>query len=192
MNIDFKTPVLAKLKELAETDNHPRVRIYTASFGNKQNREFDIWVKAPRLEEEEFAIWTVYDDTIGGSQHQQYVLGAVILGIFDDIVSAAVDATVPPSLKTKVIELLTELNGKKGEGAHSTYAVLEGLSIGGKPITFRLIRWKSAWDMLVDPNPGNIVEVDCRKPADDEQWELVAAMLGMPVAADNQVEQGTV
>lgn len=104
----------------------------------------------------------------------------------NQVVFNSEDTTSPPSLKAKVIKRLTELEGTIGDDAHPTYAIIETMSMGGKPMAFRLIRWKPDWDMLTDPNPGNVAEVDCQKPSDDEQWERIALYLGMSDAAETQ------
>lgn len=88
--IDFKTPVLAKLKELTETNDHPELRATLASDKDPNHRIYKL---------SEFfhggAAEVCYLDPGWSIRASDWAGAAVILGIFDEIVSAAVDATVP-------------------------------------------------------------------------------------------------
>lgn len=94
MNIDFKTPVLAKLKELAETNDIIDIRVTLECANDPLHRIYKpisrIYVTAGSG-----MVEVCYLDPAWPAHASDWAGAAVILGIFDEIVSAVVDATAP-------------------------------------------------------------------------------------------------
>lgn len=91
--IDFKTPVLAKLKELAENPEHPTLLVTNEQTWSKGRAciEYTIRGKSPVGESTELLLL----NDIWKDWFSDWANAAFLLGIFDEIISAAVDATVP-------------------------------------------------------------------------------------------------
>lgn len=94
MDIDFKTPVLAKLKELANDNPECDIRVTLASDIDPLHR---IYKPICRIYEAAGSgmAEVCYLDPGWTIRASDWAGAAVILGIFDEIVASAVDSTIP-------------------------------------------------------------------------------------------------